>query len=130
PDGQCFARTPFNCRIAARWLPGGPGPRRSAFDRQYDDAGRSLEDGHRKRGDARLLGAAIPRNQNIRAHLRLRRWRRDQDRPAAFEQASFERGHPRALRIAAGFAEDDHIEDPAMAAEEVVALGGMIQPPA
>jgi ABC-type branched-subunit amino acid transport system substrate-binding protein len=62
----------------------------------------TLKDGHRKNGSARLFGAAIPCNQNSRAHARLRRWRCDQDRAAAFKQSSFECGHPCAL--ATGFA--------------------------
>src|SRR5260221_8283286 len=79
------------------------GCRRSTFDCQYDDAASTLKDRHRKSGGARLLGAAIPCNQNIRPHLRLRRWWCDQDRSAAFKQGSFKCAHPRALRIATYF---------------------------
>src|SRR5262245_19522064 len=129
-DAQRFCRHAIKLQIATQLLPGWSGHRRAAFDRQYDDAAGTLEDGHRESRDARLLGAAIPRNQNIRAHLRLRRWRCDQDRPAAFEQGRFKRGHARALRIATGFTQDDHIEDPAMAPDEVVALMGIVQPTA
>src|SRR5262245_52093205 len=85
-DAQRFCRHAIKLQIATQLLPGWSGHRRAAFDRQYDDAAGTLEDGHRESRETRLLGAAIPRNQNIRAHLRLRRWRCDQDRPAAFEQ--------------------------------------------
>src|SRR6266702_5495563 len=97
-DGQRFCRHLVKLQIAAQLLPRWSGYRCSAFDRQYDDAASTLKDGHRKSGDARLLGAAIPCNQNIRAHLRLRQWRCDQDRSAAFKQASFKCGHAWAFR--------------------------------
>ena len=117
-------------QIAAQLLPGRSGHRRSAFDRQDDDAAGTLEDGQRKGGGARLLGAAIPCNQNVRAHLGLRRRRRDQHRPAAFEQAGLERGHPWGLRIATGLTQDNHVEGATVAADKVVALGGIVQPTA
>src|SRR6516162_6422639 len=128
--GQRFCRHPVQLQIAAQLLPGRSGHRRPAFDRQYDDAAGTLEDGQRKGGGARLLGAAIPCNQNVRAHLGLRRRRRDQYRPAALEQAGLKRGHPWALRIAAGLTQDDHVEEATVAADKVVALGGVVQPTA
>jgi hypothetical protein len=36
--------------------------------------------------------------------VRLGPWQRDQDGSAAFKQASFKCGHPRAFRIATGLA--------------------------
>src|SRR5262245_8451234 len=117
-------------QISAQLLSRRSGHCCSAFDRQYDDAARALEDGHCKSRGARLLGAAIPCNQDIRAHPGLRLRRCDQDGPTAFAQGSFEWGHPCAARIATGLAQDDHIEDPAMAADEVVALWGIFQPTA
>src|SRR5262249_7884692 len=102
----------------------------SAFDRQHDDAASTLKDRHRKSGDAGLLGAAIPRNQYIPSHLKLGHWRRNQDRSAAFKQASFKCGHPRALRIATGLAQDNHIEDPTVAADKEVTPRGIVQPTA
>src|SRR5215470_4422541 len=128
--GQRFCRHPIQLQIAAQLLPGRSGHRRSAFDRQYDDAAGTLEDGQRKRGGARLLGAAIPCNQNVRSHLGLRRRRRDKHRPAAFEQAGLKRGHPWALRIATGLTQDDHVEEATVAADKVVALRGIVQPTA
>src|SRR5262249_42734043 len=105
-------------------------PRRAAFERKNDDAAGTLEDGQRKGGGARLPGAAIPCNQNVRAHLGLRRRRRDQHRPATFEQTRLERGHPWTLRIATGLTQDNHVEEPTVAADKVVALGGIVQPTA
>src|SRR5258708_15677207 len=128
--GQRFCRHPVQLQIAAQLLPGRSGHRRSAFDRQYDDAAGTLEDGQRKGGGARLLGAAIPCNQNIRAHLGLRRPRRNQHRPTAFEKAGLKRGHPWAPRLATGLTQDNHIEEASVAADKAVALGCIVQPTA
>src|SRR5262249_16340022 len=64
-DGQRFCRHLVQLQIPAQLLASWSGYSRSAFDREYNDAASTLKDRHRKSGGARLLGAAIPCNQNI-----------------------------------------------------------------
>src|SRR3974390_401779 len=77
----------------------------------------------------RLLGATIPRYQNVPSDALRHSRRHDEHWPATVEQCGFQRGHPGILRFGAGPAENDQIEDAAAVANEGI-VGSLILRPA
>ena len=111
-------------RLLGRW----PGDFVAALHRQDGDPLGLLEQRHRQRSGARLLGAAIPCDQDIGAELARRHRRSQQHRPAALEQAGLERPDVQSDRLRLGPAHDDDVEHPAVAADEAFTFGRIIEP--
>ena len=99
-----------------------------AFDGQDRYTFRALEQRHGERGGARLLGRAVPGDQDVGGERRRRSRRCDQDRASAFEQSRLERHHRGALPFLPRSPQHDEVEHPPVAADEVVAARGVGMP--
>src|SRR5712671_4102949 len=102
--------------------------RGSALDMEYRYALGLAQQRYGECGGARLLGAAVPRHQNVSADLGRWRRRRDQNRAAAVEQAGLDRLVVQSDRVGLRPAHDDDVEDAAVAADEVFPFGSVIEP--
>ena len=118
---------PFDLERTRHLLAVRSGDRR-AFHGHDGDALGGAKERHGIRHGARLLGAVIPGDQDIGAERARRARRRDQHRAAAFEQRGFQRDHGRALPLVARPRQNDHVEDPAIAADEIMAARRVVLP--